>query len=84
MNEPVHYEIVINGNASERPLGALRDDFAIEATDAGTTRMTGSIRDAAHLHGIITHMTSLAIEIVSLARQGPDRLQPTNPPEKQP
>jgi len=84
MNEPVHYEIVINGNASERLLGALRDDFAIEATDAGTTRMTGAIRDAAHLHGVITHMTSLAIEIVSLARLGPDLLQPTNPPERQP
>ncbi len=84
MNEPVRYEIVIKGNASERLLGALRDDFAIEATDDGTTRMTGAIRDAAHLHGVITHMTSLAIEIVSLARLEPGHLQPTNPPERQP
>jgi hypothetical protein len=72
MNEPITYEIVIRGNASNRVLGALRDDFAIEATDAGTTRMTGAIRDAAHLHGVVTHLTSLAIDIVSLAPLGPD------------
>ena len=84
MNEPIRYEIVIKGNASNRLLGALQDDFAIEATDTGTTRMTGAIRDAAHLHGVITHMTSLAIEIVSLARLEPVHLQPNNTPERQP
>jgi hypothetical protein len=82
MNEPVTYELVIRGNASERVLGALRDDFAIEATDAGTTRMTGAIRDAAHLHGIVTHLTSLAIGIVSLNPLEPDLSQPNNPPER--
>lgn len=84
MNEPITYEIVIRGNASTRMLGALRDDFAIEATDAGTTRMTGAIRDAAHLHGVVTHLTSLAIDIVSLARLEPDLPQPTSPTERQP
>lgn len=72
MNEPITYEIVIRGHASERVLGALRDDFAIEATDAGTTRMTGAIRDAAHLHGVVTHLTSLAIDLVSLMPAEPD------------
>ena len=72
MNEPITYEIVIRGHASERMLGALRDDFAIETTDAGTTRMTGTIRDAAHLHGVVTHLTSLAIGIVSLTQLEPD------------
>ena len=84
MNEPITYEIVIRGNASKRVLGALRDDFAIEATDAGTTRMTGAIRDAAQLHGVVTHLTSLAIEIVSLAPLEPDLSQSPNPPERQP
>ena len=72
MNESITYEIVIGGHASERMLGAFRDDFAIEVTDAGTTRMTGAIRDAAHLHGVVTHLTSLAIDIVSLAPLEPD------------
>ena len=83
MKEPVPYEIVIRGKASPRVLGPLRDDFTIEATDAGTTRMTGSIRDAAHLHGVFTHLTSLAIDIVSLAPLEPDPPQSLNPPERQ-
>ena len=62
----------------------LRDDFEIEATDAGTTRMTGAIRDAAHLHGVVTHFTSLAIDIVSLARLEPASTEQTNPPERKP
>lgn len=77
MNEPITYEIVIRGHASERMLGAFRDDFAIEVTDAGTTRLTGTVRDAAHLHGVVTHLISLAIDIVSLTALEPDVLQPT-------
>ena len=76
MNGPITYELVIRGNASTRVLGALRDDFAIEVTDAGTTRMTGAIRDAAHLHGVVIHLTSLAIEIVSLAPLETDLPEP--------
>ena len=66
MNEPITYEIVIRGHASERMLGAFRDDFEIEVTDAGTTRLTGTSRDAAQLHGVFTHLTSRAIDIVRL------------------
>lgn len=84
MKEPIIYEIVIRGNASTRMLGALRDDFAIEATDAGTTCMTGAIRDSAHLHGVVNHLTSLAIDIVSLAPLEPDPPQSPNPPERKP
>ena len=85
MSEPITYEIVIRGHASERMLGSLRDDFAIEATNVGTTRMTGAIRDAAQLHGVVTHLTSLAIDIVSFAPLEPDlRTNPINPPERQP
>ena len=79
MNEPTAYEIVIRGHASERMLGAFRDDFAIEVTDAGTTRMTGTIRDAAHLHGVVTHFTSLAIDIVSLTPLEPDLPESNQP-----
>ncbi len=82
MNEPITYEIVIRGHASQRVLDALRDDFAIETTDAATTRMTGLVRDAAHLHGVVTHLTSLAIDIVSVARLEPDLPPSPNPPER--
>lgn len=84
MNEPVTHEIVIRGHASERMLGAFRDDFAIEVTDAGTTRMIGTIRDAAHLHGVVTHLTSLAIDIVSFTPAEPTlHTQTTKPTERQ-
>lgn len=84
MNEPVTYEIVIRGKASTRVLGGLRDDFAIEATDAGTTRITGPIRDAAQLHGVVTHLTSLAIDIVSLVPLEPGRSPQPNPQAPEP
>ena len=72
MNEPTTYEIVIRGRASERILARLCDDFSIETIAGGDTRLVGVIRDAAHLHGVVTHLTSLAIDIVSLTPTEPD------------
>jgi len=84
MNEPITYEIVIRGQASERILARFCDDFSIDTTAGRQTRLVGVIRDAAHLHGVINQLTSLAIEIVSLARFEPDLPNPTNPAERQP
>ena len=79
------YEILIRGHASERVLARLNDDFSIERAPGQHTRLIGEIRDAAHLHGVITQLTALAIEIVSLTPVEPERpsLQPTHPPERQ-
>lgn len=85
MNEPISYEIVIRGHAGERILARLRDDFSIEPADAGATRLTGPIRDAAHLHGVVTQLTSLAIDIVSFApAESTRRGEQTKPTERQP
>ena len=65
MNEPVTYEIVIRGRASERLLARLADDFSITPGDDGHTRLVGDVRDASHLHGVINQLTALAIQIVS-------------------
>ena len=70
MNDPITYEIVIRGKATERLLTRLCDDFSIDTTSGGHTRLVGDIRDPAHLHGVIAQLTSLAIEIVSLAPAG--------------
>jgi len=75
MDEPVTYEIVIRGRATERLLGPLVDDFAVDHPVLGRTRLTGVIRDPAHLHGVVAHLTSVTAEIVSLTPTGPD---PTN------
>ncbi len=66
MNELVIYEIVIRGSAGEHILARIADDFEIGATDDGNTRLLGTIRDAAHLHGVITYLTSLAIDLISI------------------
>ncbi|MEO0494449.1 MAG: hypothetical protein AAF081_13655 [Actinomycetota bacterium] len=65
MNEPVSYEIIIRGRASERLLARLADDFSIAPGADGRTRLIGDVRDASHLHGVINQLTTLAIEIVS-------------------
>lgn len=71
MNEPTTYEIVIRGNASERILARLSDDFSIDTAD-GHTRLVGEVRDSSHLHGVINQLTSLAIEIVSITPASTD------------
>ena len=80
MDKPTTYEIVIRGRATERLLGPLVDDFAVESPVQGRTRLTGIIRDPAHLHGVVAHLTSLAIEVISLAPIDPQP-QLTNNPE---
>ena len=66
MNQPLTYEIVIRGRATDRILGHLVDDFAVEHLDGGNTQLTGAVRDPAHLHGVLTHLSSFAVEIVSV------------------
>lgn len=82
MNEPTTYEIVIRGQASERFVARLGDDFSIDTAAGSHTRLVGEIRDAAHLHGVINQLASLAIEIVSVAPAGPCPVSTqTNPKE---
>jgi hypothetical protein len=62
------YQIEIRGRATERLLRPVTDDFAIETTRAGNTRLTGEIRDPSHLHGLLAHFTSMNAEVVGLRR----------------
>lgn len=66
MNEPTAYEIVVRGRPSERLLRPLLDDFTA-AVDDGRVRLTGVVRDASHLHGIVAHLTSVNVEIVRVS-----------------
>lgn len=83
MNKPTTYEIVIRGRASERILGPLIDDFAVDHPVAGQSRLVGVVRDPAHLHGVVAHLTSIAAEIISVAPTNPAIDQPTNSNERQ-
>ncbi|MGH1503804.1 MAG: hypothetical protein ACRBI6_09635 [Acidimicrobiales bacterium] len=79
MKAPSTYEIVLRGRVGERLLRPLLDDFVVEL-DADTTRLVGDVRDASHLHGVLTHLTSVTAEVLSV-RQLPD---PSDPPHGRP
>ncbi len=65
---PTRYEIEIGGHASERVLRPVVDEFTIERTESGTTRLVGAIRDSSHLNGLLAHFTALTVEVVGLNR----------------
>ena len=71
MTEPSRYEIEIRGRATHRVLHPVVDDFRIEATACGTTRLVGEIRDPSHLNGLLVHFTSMNVEVVGLHRLEP-------------
>ncbi len=71
MTTATTYEIVIKGRASTRFLRPLIDDFAIDHSVDGVTRVTGEVRDAAHLHGIVAHLTSVGAELISIGPLSP-------------
>jgi hypothetical protein len=53
------------------------DDFRIEPTGRGTTRLVGEIRDPSHLHGLLAHFTSMNVEVVALRCLDADDAEPT-------
>lgn len=65
---PTRFEIEIGGHASERVLRPVIDEFTIERTGAGTTRLVGTIRDSSHLNGLLAHFTALRADVVGLRR----------------
>ena len=67
MPEPTTYVIVIKGRAGARILRPLLDDFTIDHAGDGVTRLIGEVRDAAQLHGVVTHLTSVNAELISIA-----------------
>jgi hypothetical protein len=66
MPRPNRYEIEIRGRADARILRPVVDDFRIETTDHGTTRIVGDVLDASHLNGLLAHFTSMNVELVEL------------------
>ena len=84
MSTPSHYEIEVRGRPTHRVLHPVVDDFRIEPTGRGTTRLVGEIRDPSHLHGLLAHFTSMNVEVVALRCLNADPAEPTDPthPEK--
>ena len=66
MSEPTNFEIVLRGRASARLLRPLLDDFTFDRPSDGNTRLVGVVRDSAHLHGVVSHLTSVNVELISI------------------
>lgn len=82
---PPHYEIVVRGQVSHRLLRPLLDDFAVTHAD-GCTRLTGPVRDPSQLHGVLQHLTSLALVLdrVNPVDGGPPPVTATPEPKDRP
>ena len=81
MSQPHLVEIVLKGRAGAQTLRPLLDDFSLTHSPDGNTHLVGTARDAAHLHGVVAHLTSMNTELVSIVPvEGPAPSQHvTNP-----
>jgi len=66
MPEPITYEIELKGNVGVRCLRPLIDDFSVDRSENGVTRLVGDITDASQMHGVVVHLASMSIEIISI------------------
>jgi hypothetical protein len=78
MSEPTPYEIVLRGRPGSRRLRPLLDDFTLDTSLDSVTRLLGDICDPAHLHGVVAHLTSVNVELISIApHHSPNEYRPT-------
>ena len=63
------YRLVLRGELGE-PFGFLFEGMQMERL-AGTTVLTGTVIDQAHLHGLLGRIRELGIELVSLGPMDP-------------
>ena len=63
------YRIELAGRVSDRMLAPYIEEFEV-VVGRSTTTLSGVVRDAAHLHGVITHLTGLGLDIVSVGPAG--------------
>ncbi len=64
---PEHtHEIVLRGRLGRHLLGPLVDDFVVVDGPAGVTRLTGTLRDPSHLHGLVAYLASINAQLISI------------------
>ena len=67
MSATTTYEIVLRGRPSARLLRPLLDGFTFDHGGDGVTRLVGEIEDRSHLHGVLAHLTSVNVDVISIA-----------------
>lgn len=69
---PEHtHEIVLRGRIGRHLLGPLVDDFVVRSDPSAVTRLTGTVRDASHLHGLVAYLASINAELISITPVAP-------------
>lgn len=63
------YRFVIRGRVTSL-LDIYRDEFTIDLRDS-TTILRGPVIDAAQLHGMISHLTAVGLELVEVTSSQP-------------
>lgn len=69
MTAGARYRIRLRGRISDDVLAPYSHEFVVTRTGDSTV-LAGPVRDAAHLHGIVTHLTALGIELISATATG--------------
>ncbi|MGO8883734.1 MAG: hypothetical protein ACLQI7_08520 [Streptosporangiaceae bacterium] len=66
------YRLVLRGELGE-PFGFLFEGMQMDRI-AGTTVLTGTVRDQVYLHGLLQRIQELGLELISIepADKGPD------------
>jgi hypothetical protein len=73
----VRYQLVVEGELGPRFSDAF-ENMHVEAHE-GTTVITGTIKDQAHLHGLLAMVASLGLKLVSVS---PEEDQDTATPAR--
>lgn len=84
MPDRTTYEIVIRGRASARLLRPLLDDFRFDNRADDLTRLVGPVTDAAHLCGLVAHLASVHLDVISIAPLAAAADAPSPPTDQQP
>ena len=63
---PAHYELRVEGHLGQN-WSAWFDGFTLTREDDGTTTIRGVVTDQAALHGLLTKVRDLGVDLISLA-----------------
>jgi hypothetical protein len=67
----VHYQFRVKG-VLDRRWSAWFDDLQVAGDEHGQTTITGPVTDQAALHGLLTKIRDLGLELLEVRRTDPD------------
>jgi hypothetical protein len=73
------HEIVLRGRLGHHLAGPFLDDFTIDLGETGVTRLVGTLRDPAHLHGLVAYLASINAQLISITPVTPNPITPVTP-----